>query len=124
LQNFQLWKRAISSANTGHIGAVELQAVLDSTEYCQLAFDFRFIIDEFVHFGLRGYVGHFVFQLALLLFSSVLRDPALAPVAATEAPQPIWNNFNLQLKYLLDHFPKSYKGTAALRSLYHSVRRL
>jgi hypothetical protein len=47
-----------------------------------LYFDLRYITDAMVFYGLKGYVGHFVFPLATLIFSNVSRHRVFAAATA------------------------------------------
>jgi hypothetical protein len=68
-----------------------LRALIDVTQseaYRQLYFDFHYLTDELIFYGLKGYAGHFVFQLANLLYSLVLRHPMFALVRRLKSALP------------------------------------
>eukprot|EP00455_Lapot_gusevi_P004473 TRINITY_DN11857_c0_g1_i4.p1 TRINITY_DN11857_c0_g1~~TRINITY_DN11857_c0_g1_i4.p1 ORF type:complete len:546 (+),score=45.52 TRINITY_DN11857_c0_g1_i4:52-1689(+) len=115
---------------------VELFLDACSTEaYAQLFFDYRYITDEFVFYGLKGYVGHFAFQLADLLYSFVFKDRLFnhlrrlwlseTTISSSHSYRRRIEGFVeswvIQLKYFLDHFPRFNKDTAPLRQLYQQI---
>lgn len=96
-----------------------------SNHYDDLYFDLVYITDELVFYGLKGYVGHFVFQLANLFYSVVLNHAImneLLSFGAVDILQRIWKQWVGQLTHFLSHFPKGYKGTSVLKRLLQEVK--
>lgn len=106
--------------------------------YADLYFDIRHINEELVLYGMKGYVGHFVFQLATLLFGIIVKHRVCSSVirvletslqmragmgvgSTVSFSQLQRDNCRLfllrwiqQLSYFLSHFPRQYRGTRPL----------
>jgi hypothetical protein len=146
IRDFQVWKRnlvdieplldtiLVGSSSEVHLADLvsKLAVLAISDSFKLLEADCVFICDELIHFGLKGYVGHWIFQVGHLLWNCLLRDSTLLKLAQVFSAYPtefrdvqvIWTMFPRLLKHLLDHFPKSYNGTAALRHLFENVRQV
>jgi len=100
---------------------------LISKSYLDIKFDYLYVTDELIFYALKGYVGHFSFQLAHLLYQVVLSDKGIGQwctkwsLYADEVKAVILKEIAFwvsRLKLFLNHFPSRKNDTvASLRDL-------